>query len=116
MLLLIFGWCGGNKHNLIYLALKLREIERTVVKSRRKAEPKVDKRLLSGTVSRIHAPDLRQGYMRLIDNNQELLRKIVNQRTGRLPGQGTGQMAGIVFNSGTESRLPHHLHIKISSL
>ena len=51
--------------------------------------------------------------MRLIDDHQEIIRKIVQKRTGRLPGSRSCQMAGIVLDSRAEPSFPHHFHVKI---
>ena len=51
--------------------------------------------------------------MRLIDDHQEIIRKIVQKRTGRFPGSRSCQMAGIVLDSGAEPSFPHHFHVKI---
>ena len=51
--------------------------------------------------------------MGLVNDNKEILREVVQKRAGRLPRLSKGQVAGIVLDPGTESRLPHHLHVKI---
>ena len=53
--------------------------------------------------------------MALIDNDQEFLRKIVNQRVGRAACGKAGQITGIVFDAGAETGLPHHFNIKGST-
>ena len=51
--------------------------------------------------------------MGLVHNYQEIFREVVNQCTGRFPGQASGQMSGIILNARTKSGLTHHLHIKV---
>ena len=113
---LVVGRRGRYKEHLVNLLLKLLKIQRTVVKRRGQAEAVLYQSLLPGTISRVHSPDLGQCNVGLVYNNQKIVRKIVDQRTGRFPRRRSGQMTGIVLNSRAKSRLTHHLHVKISSL
>ena len=112
----ILGRRSGYEQHLINMGFKLLKIQRPVVQRRRKPEAVLHQRVLSGTVPREHAADLRDRHMGLIHDDQEIIREEIQQRHGRLSRRGSVQMPGIVFNAGTEARLPQHLNVKIRPL
>ena len=69
--------------------------------------------LLSRPVTEIHAADLRKRDMRLVHDDQEIIREIVEQRTRRLSRCRSHKMTGIVLDSGTK---PVSLIISTSKL
>ena len=116
MIFLIFSRRRRHKQHLIHPLLKFREIQWPIVLGRRKSEPVIHQRGLSGLVPGIHSPDLGNRLVGLIDNDQIIISEIVHQRIRRLPRFQPGQMAGIVFNPGAEPGLFHHLNVEIGSL
>ena len=54
--------------------------------------------------------------MRLVHDDQKIIRKKVQQRHGRCPRRESVQMSGIILDAGTESGLPEHLDIEIRPL
>ena len=113
---LIIRWSCRYKHHLIDLALELPEIQGPVVQGGRQTEPIFHQCGLAGSVARIHPPHLRQRNMRLVDNDEKIIRKVINQSVRRFPRFASCQMSGIILNPGAEAGLPHHLHIKICPL
>ena len=113
--LILTGRCRNEKH-LVDLAFELLKLQRTVVQRRRKAEAEVHQGLLSRTVSVIHRSDLRDRHMRLVHNDQKVVFIKVDQGRRRNTRRKPCQMAGVVFNTGANARLPHHFHIKIGAL
>ena len=107
--------CRHEQH-LVNLALKLFEVQRTVVKGRRKTEPIIHQRSLSGTVTCIHSPHLGNRNMGLIHNNEKIVREEIHQGHRRCPFRHKVQMSGVVLNTGTEAGLPHHFDVEISPL
>ena len=105
-----------HKEHLIQLALKLIEIQRTVVLCGRQAKTIVDQRRLPRLVSDVHCPHLRYGLVRLIDNQKIVIPEIIHQCMRCRPGRHPGQMAGIVLNAGTKAGLTQHLYIIVRPL
>ena len=54
--------------------------------------------------------------MAFVHNNQEVVRKVVNQGVGRFTGRCKIQMPGIVFYPGTDTGFPNHFHIEVCPL
>ena len=54
--------------------------------------------------------------MRLVDDQQEVVGEVVEQRPGPLAGVAPGQVAGVVFDAGADARLAHHLQIEVGAL
>ena len=116
MLLLIIGRCRRYEHHLVYMCFEFFEIEGSVVQCRGQTEAIVYQCLFSRTVSCIHAADLRNRHMRLVHDDQKIIREKVQQRHGRRSRRKSVQMSGIILDAGTESGLPEHLDIKIRPL
>ena len=116
MFLFIFAGCSRAKQHLIDFALELPEIQRPVIERRRKTEAVVHERLLAVPVSVIHGTDLRYRHMRLIDDNQVVVREEIHQGKRFCSRRHEIQMSRIVFDTGAEACLPHHLDVKIGSL
>ena len=113
--LIIGGRCGDKKH-LVNMTLKFLKAKRSVVQRRGQAKSIVNQRVFSGSVSRKHAPYLRNRHMGLIYNNQEVIFKIVQQREGRLPLRHAVQMSRVILYPGAEPRLPQHFYVKVRPL
>ena len=62
---------GGDVHHLRHEALKLRELQRPVVCSRRQTEAVFDEVLLACPIAVVHATDLRQGHVRFVHDDEE---------------------------------------------
>src|SRR4030043_405754 len=80
-----FEWPGGGGgvDHLPGPGLELVEIERTVVDGRGQPKTVLDQDLLARTVATVHALHLRNGHVTLIDDQQEIRRKVVHQGPGR---------------------------------
>ena len=116
VLLLIGAGGGGDKQHLVYMSLEFRELQRAVVQRGGQTEAVAHQGLLAGAVSPVHSPDLGNGHVGLIDNNQKIIVIEVHEGHGRFALLHEIQMAGVVFNAGAEAGLPHHLDVKIGSL
>ena len=62
-----------TKHHLRHLLEELVEAQRPVVERGRQAEAEVDERLLARPVALVHAADLRDGLVRLVDEDHEVV-------------------------------------------
>ena len=65
---LITSWCRGDVDRLAHTCLKLLEGERAIVERTRQAEAEVDEDLLARTIVLVHADDLRNAHVTLIDH------------------------------------------------
>src|SRR5690625_3870112 len=105
-----------NKDSLPHSLLKLLELERSIIQSRRQAKAKLDQRLLAGAIPAIHTAQLPHRYMTLVDEHQGIVRQIINQGWRGLARRCAGEMAGVVFNPFAKPQLIEHLHIKTGPL
>ena len=116
MRLLVLSRCRRYKQYLVNLTFKFPKAERSVILCRWQTESIIYQCCLSRLIAVIHGSNLWNRLMRLVDHDQKIIRKIVNQCTWRLSCFLPGQMPRIVFNSGTKSCLFEHLNIKIGPL
>ena len=96
------------KQNLINLTLKFFKIQGTVILRRWKTEPVIHQRTLSRLIAVVHASDLRDRLVGLVDHHNEVIREIIDQCIRRLPRRKPCQMTGIILDSRAESRLLEH--------
>ncbi len=96
--------------------LELLERQRPVVERRRQAEPEVDQDLLAGPVVLVHADDLRDGHVRLVDDQQPVRREVVEQRPRPRARLAPGQVARVVLDAGAVAELAHHLEVEGGAL
>src|SRR3990172_41339 len=96
--------------------LELVKLQRTIIKSGGEPEAVLHEIDLARMVALIHAAELRDRGVALINDQEIILREIVQQRRGRLPRLPAGEMAGVVLDSVTVTHLTYHFEIKISSL
>ena len=75
-------WTGRRAHvdRLVDAGLELLERQRTVVERRRQPEAEVDQDLLARPVVLVHADDLRDRHVRLVDDEQPVRREVIEQR------------------------------------
>ncbi len=111
-LLLVRAGRGGDVDHLLYLAFPFRKRQRSVVKGRRQPETIVDQRDLARPVATVHATNLRDPDMGLVDHDQGVLGKKVHQRVGLLPGAPAGEVPGVVLDPGAATGLAHHLQVE----
>jgi hypothetical protein len=79
---------GGGAHvdDLAHPLLELLELQGAVVERARQAEPVLDEVLLAGAVAAVHRAELRDGLVRLVeDDSRKSLGEVVEQRGGGSP-------------------------------
>ena len=98
------------------MRLELIEAQRPVVERRRQPEAVVHQVLLARAVAAIHAADLRDRDVALVDDHERIVRQIVDQRRRRLARLAAGQMARVVLDAFAEAHLVQHLEIEARAL
>ena len=94
----------GHLHELL-------EIQRPVIERARQAEAIFDQHGLARLIAFVHAADLRDGGVRFIDHEQEILREKIEQRERLRAGRAAGKMARVILDPVAEPHLLQHLEI-----
>ncbi len=82
-----------------------------VVERARQAEAVLDERLFARAVAAVHRLQLRHGLVRLVDDDEEVLREVVDERRRRLARLATREVARVVLDAVAEAHLLHHLEV-----
>ena len=72
--------------------------------------------MLAGAVAIEHAADLADGLVGFVNEHQEILRDIVEQRGRRFAGEAAAQVAGIIFDAVAVADGAHHLDVEHGAL
>ena len=70
---------------------------------------------LAGCVALVHPADLRDGDVRLVDDQQEVLREVIQQGGGCRARRAPIDMPRVVLDAGAESDLTHHLDVVLGA-
>ncbi len=90
---------------------ELLPLQRAVVHRARQPEAVVDQRRLAGAVALVHRPDLRHRHMALVEDQQEVLGEVVEQRVRRGALRTPVDVAAVVLDAVAEADLAHHLDV-----
>ena len=102
---------GGHAEHLGDPLQKLVELQRSVVEGGGEPKAVLHQLLLAHPIPPVHGADLGDGHVALVDDEQKILGKIVDQGIGRLPGAPAVEVAGVVFDAVAVADLLHHLHV-----
>ena len=103
---------GRHEYRLMEPLLPLVKHQRPVVEGAGQPEAVIDERRLAALVAGVHAADLRHGDVRLIDEEQEVVGKVVEERAGCAAGRPARERPGIVLDPRAEARLHQHLDVE----
>src|SRR5690606_21846064 len=92
------------------------ELEWPVVDAGGQAKAIFRKGRLARIVATVHAPQLGDGNVTLIDDQQGIFRQILEERRRRLPRLAAREIARVVLNAGTGTRGLDHLQIELGAL
>ena len=95
-----------DEHRLAHLAFEFLELQRPVVERRRQAKAVVDQRGLARAVAVVHAAELADHDVALVEEHQRVLRQVVDQRRRRLAGAGRPTGAGCSSRCPCSGRSP----------
>ena len=76
----------------------------------------VDERLLARAVTLVHAADLRDRLVRLVDEDDVVGREVVEQRVRRGAGRPAVEDPRVVLDPVAEAELAHHLEVVLGAL
>jgi hypothetical protein len=103
---------AGGRGEIDHLADPLQELveaQRPVVGGAGQPEAVVDEHPLAGRVALVHAADLRDGHVRLVDHGEEVVGEVVEQAVRRAARQPPVHVHRVVLDAGAEPDLAHHL-------
>ena len=116
LLQFIVGGGGADIDGLRHDGSELFKFQRTIVESCGKPEAIVDEALLAAAVAAIHRPNLRHGDMALIDHEQKIFWKEVEQTVGASAGSSAIEIAAIVFDARAMPQFANHLNVVADAL
>ena len=102
---------GRDEHHLVQPLLELREVERPIVHRGGQAEAEVHQRLLPGHVPEVHPSDLRHRHVRLVDEEEEVVGEVVQQRPRRAAWRAGAEVPRVVLDARAVAHLLQHLQI-----
>ena len=101
----------GQVDRLADAVEELLPLQRPVVHRAGQPEPVVDEVALAGHVAFVHAADLRHGHVRLVHDDEVVLREVVEQAVRRRPVGAAVHVHRVVLDAGARADLPHHLDV-----
>ncbi len=90
---LVLAGRRGEVHGLADAVLELVPPQRPVVEGARQSEAMLDQRALAGRIALVHGADLRHGHVRLVDHDEEVVGKVVEQAVAE-PRPADGRRCG----------------------
>ncbi|KFB74344.1 MAG: hypothetical protein AW09_000373 [Candidatus Accumulibacter phosphatis] len=112
----VVGRGGRNEDRLPHQGFELGELQRPVVECRRQTESVIDEVLLARAVALVHAADLRNRDMGLVDEHQRIGSQIVDQGGRGFTGLASREMPGIVLDPLAETDLIEHFEVETGAL
>ena len=106
-----FRRCGADVDCLMNALLKFLKIQRAVVIGGRQAEAVVHEALFARRIAVVHRAHLRQRDVRLVYDQQKIIREIVDQRERCTARLSAGYHAGIVLDSAAKADFLHHFDV-----
>ena len=108
---LVGARCRREKHHLGHALDELVEAQRAVVGRGRQPEAVLDEHLLAAAVALVLAVELGHGHVALVDDDEEVLREVVEQRVGRFARAATVDRTRVVLDAVAVADLLHHLEV-----
>ena len=116
MFVFVVARSGADKHRLLDALLELIEEQGAVIICRRQAKTVVNKVLFSCRVTTAHAAHLRHGDVRLVDEHNVILGKIIEECERRGTGLSAREHTRVVFNARTKADLAQHFKVIANTL
>ncbi len=108
---------GGRREEdaLVDAFVELLEAERAVVERGGEPEAVLDERLLPRPVPLVLAVELGHGHVALVDDEEEVLREVVQQRVRRLARGAPVDVAAVVLDPVAAAHLREHLEVVLGA-
>jgi hypothetical protein len=101
---------------LAHAFFKLIELQRPVVQGAGQTKAVFHQGGLTRAVAVVHAAELANHDVALIQEHHRVFGHVVGQGAGRRTGRGTRQMAGVVLNAFAVADFAEHLQVKARAL
>src|ERR1700722_18050580 len=108
---LVRAWRGRQVDRLADALGELIPGQRAVVARAWQPEAVADQHPLAGGVTLVHRADLRDGLVRLVDDEYEVLGEVVEQRVRRAARLAAVDVPRVVLDAGAAADLAHHLEV-----
>jgi len=102
---------GGDADGLRAHGVPFLEPQRAVVHTRGQAEAVFSERRLAAEVAAVHAAELGNGDVALVDENERVVGHVFEQRRRRLARPAAGEVARIVLDAGAAAGRLHHFEV-----
>ena len=106
---------GRHEHALVDALEHFLEAQRTVVARARETEAVLDQFVLAAQVAEVLAVQLRHGHVALVDDEQEVVREVVEQGERRLAGGAAVDVHRVVLDAVAVADLLHHLQVVLGA-
>src|SRR5690606_36418874 len=107
---------GRDGHRLGPHGVPLVELERAVVDAAGQAEAVLRQGRLAAVVAAVHAADLADGDVALVDEQQGVVGDVFEEGGRRLAGGAAGEPAAVVLDAGARTGRLHHLQVEAGAL
>jgi len=107
---------GAGIDGVAHVLLKLIESQRAVIHGRGEAEAVFNQGAFTRAVTVVHPPNLGDGHMGLVNDEQVITGEVINQRPGWGPGGALVQLAGVVFDAGAVTNFAEHFKVITTAL
>ena len=116
VVLLVVGRRRRDEHGLPHDLLEFVEPQRAVIQRRRQAEPVLDKVFLARAIALVHATQLTDRHVALVDHHQRIVRQVIDQRGRGVSRLAAGKVARVIFDPLAETELVEHLEVEPGAL
>ena len=106
---------GRQEHHLAHPVAEFLEPQRPVVGRRGQAEAVLDQGCLAAAITVVLAVQLRDSHVRLVDDHEEVVREVVEQGVGPLPGGPPVDVGAVVLDAVAEPQLADHLEVVLGA-
>ena len=113
VLVLIGAGRSGDVDDLVDALLELAEVEGPVVEGGRQPEAEVDEDLFARPVAAVHRPDLGQGHVGLVDEQQVVLGEVVEKGVRGASRRTLRQVPGVVLHTAAVAGLAEHFQVVV---
>src|SRR5690606_22904995 len=90
---------------------ELADLERPVVERAREPEAVLDQRLFARAIAAVHRAELRHGDVRLVEDEEVVLREVVDEHRRRVARLPLAEVPRVVLDAVAEAHLLEHLEV-----